>query len=366
MHKPISEMATHLRNLLPPTIPQTFKIDPMFMLGVTEADVYKGISAFKDFLHHLYDHLTAEGSPFDKPKRESHNTNINSSYPFILHLAVFMMNMGLHGKLNDDKDVLLMDDIEALTAVNKLSYQKIPDRRKVECLRFLEDCGLRFGGLDICGKKPKMVPSESHGPIKITYPSNHAMLVGMKVIVSAQHDIGSKYIGEILLRCDWRALAYNMDNKVKGFNCSDILPILKDLTHTLPDDVQDFILKLHTDYMSHGYKCDTYIGAGTRFEYFCKSKELWRFNLTLNNGHFITIKAQNTDKYLDIVDKLPDRLQADIIKGYGCGKKMGTTDFCDGGCRGYRVPLDDSFLKISDVVKEWIEREVEIIVSSSN
>ena len=361
MHKPISEMAAYMQNLLPPIVPQTFEIDPMSLADVTEADIYKGVPAFKDFLHRVYDHLIAEASVFDKPKRESHNTNISSSYPFILHLAVIMMNMGLHGKLSDKKDALLINGVETLTASNHISYQKIPDKRKAECLRFLADCGLRFDGLDISGKKLEMIPPGSHGAIVITYPTNPAMLAAMKVMASAQHNIGSKYINEILLRCDWRALACNKDNKAKGANPSDILPILKDLTHTLPADVQDFILNLHTDYMSHGYKCDTYIGTDTRFEYFCRSKELWRFNHTLGGGHFITIKAQNTDKYLDIVGKLPSRLQASIAKGYGCGKKMGITDSCDSGCRGYRVPLNDSFLEISDIVKAWIEREVEII-----
>jgi hypothetical protein len=358
MHKPISEMAAYLQNLLPPAIPKAFEIDPMFSADITEEDIHKGIPAFKDFLHQLYGHLIAEGSPFDKPKRESHNTNINSSYPFILHLAVFMMNMGLHGILSDKKDALLLDGLETLTAVNKVSFQKIPDKRKVECLRFLSDCGLCFDGLDISGKKPETISPGLHGQIIITYPANPAMLVGMKAVAATQHNIGSKYIGEILLRCDWRALA---NKQPKGQNRSDILPVLKDLTHTLPPDVQDFILTLHTDYMSHGYKCDTYIGADTRFEYFRRSKELWRFNLTLNNGHFITIKAQHTDKYPETVNKLPSRLQAEIEKGYGCGKKMGITDSCDSGCRGYRVLLDDSFMEISDTVKAWIEKEVEII-----
>ena len=356
MHKPISEMSAYMQNLLPPAIPQSFEIDPLFLVDVTQEDIYTGIPAYKNFLHHLYDHLIAKGDPFDKPKRESHNTNINSSYPFILHLAMLLMNIGLHGKFSNDKSALLVDGIDVLTAPNNISFQKIPDKRKIECLRFLTDCGLRFDGLDISGKKP-----EAHGPIIVTYPTNPAMLAGLKAMAFAQENIGSKYIGEILLRCDWRALALNNENRLNGTRPSDILPVLNDLTHTLPAHVQEFILNLHNDYMSHGYKCDTYISTDTRFEYFCKSKELWRFNLTLNNGHFITIKAQNTHKYPNIVSKLPDRLQASIEKGYGCGKKMGITDSCDSGCRGYRVPLDDSFMKISDVVKFWLEKEVEIM-----
>ena len=185
MHKPINEMAVYLQNLLPPEIPQTFEIDPCFKSSVTEADICKGVPAFKDFLYCIYEHLISKGSPFDKPKRESHNTNI-SSYPFILQLAVFMMNMGFHGKFSDDKNALLMDSIETLASLNCVSYQKIPDSRKIECLRFLTDCGLCFDGLDINGKKPEMVTPE---PIIITYPANPAMLAGMKVMAVAQHDV---------------------------------------------------------------------------------------------------------------------------------------------------------------------------------
>jgi len=358
MHRPINEMAVYLKNLLPPTIPEAFAVNPEFTEGINCADIHKSVPAFKEFLHHLYDHLIIAGIPFDKPKRESHYTNINSSYPFILHLAVIMMNMGLNGKLSSQLDSLLLDELETLTAANSVSSQKIPDKRKVEIVQFLTDCGLRFDGLDISGKKLAVIPNV---PIIVTCPKNPAMLVGMKVMALAQHGIGSKYNDEVFLRCDWRTLAYNKDSNKKGANPSDLLPILKDLTHSLPADVQGFLLKLHTDYMSLNYKCDTYIGSDTRFEYFCRSKELWRYNLTLNNSHFITIKAQNTDKYPDIVSNLPDRLQAGIARGYGCGKKMGTTDSCDSGCRGYRVPLDSTFMEISDVVKTWIEREVEII-----
>jgi len=352
MHKPISEMAIYLQNLLPPEIPQTFEIDPLFLADATEADIYKGVPALKTFLHHLYSQLITDGGPFDKPKRESHNTNINSSYPFILHLTVILMNISLHGKFDNKKEALLLNESETLTAINSVSMQKIPDKRKNECIQFLTACGLHFDGLDISGKKPIKTPPGSPEHIIITYPKNPIMLTGLKVMATVQHNKGSKYNNEILLRCDWRTLTNNP---------TDSLLILKDLTHTLPANVRGFLLNLHAHYMSLHYKCDTYIGCDTRFEYFCRSKELWRYNLTLNNNHFITIKAQHTNKYPEIVSRLPERLQNNIKNGYGCGKKMGTTDSCDSGCRGYRVPLDDSFMEISDVVKAWIDREVEII-----
>ncbi|MCL2604948.1 MAG: hypothetical protein FWD90_10760 [Defluviitaleaceae bacterium] len=351
MQKPLREMAGFLQRMLPPQIPEAFEIDGKFRTIATEEIIRKGVPSFKDFMYQLYSRLIAEGSAFDKPKKEAHefsdSANITTSYPFISNIAVLLSNMGVHGTLSDNRDALLLDGIEMLTAENIVSNAKISETGKVDCLRFLTDCGIRFEGLDLSGKKAAAL-----APLVVTYPENPEMLTGLKVMATVQRDVSSKYVNDILLRCDYRVLANRK---------AEILPLLKDLTAPLPADVQAFILKLHTDYMGLGYKCDTYVGSSTRFEYFCRSKELWRFNLSLNNGHNITIKANNTEKYPDIIKKLPAWLQAKIEKGYGCGKKMGLTDSCDGGCRGYRIPLNESFMDISEAVKAWLEKEVSCI-----
>lgn len=338
MQKPLSEMAGFMQKLLPPEIPEAFG----------DKDTRKGVRAFRDFMHKFYGRLITDGGAFDKPKKEVHafsdSANIPSSYPFICHVAVFLTNMGLYGILNDNRDTLLLDSIESFTVENNVSNTKIPDTRKIECLRFLTDCGVCISGINISGKKP--VPT--HESMTISYPENPDMLAGLKTIATAQRDKSTKYVHDILLRCDYRVLE---NKKIEA------LPLLKDLLHPLPADVREFMVQLHQDYMAKGYKCDTYVGSSIRFEYFYKSRELWRFNLSLNNGHNITIKASNTHKYPDIVNKLPQWLRDKIAKGYGCGKKMGITDSCDGGCRGYRIKLDGSFMEISDVIKAWIDAE---------
>jgi len=353
MQKSLEEMAVFMQKLLPPTIPKTFEIDTMFHGISNEEGIWKGMYAFKDFMHQLYNRLITVGKPFDKLKKEAYefydNTNIPSSYPFVCNIAVFLTNMGLHGSLSNNRDTLLLDSVESFTAENNVSNTKIPDTRKIECLRFLADCGIRFDGLDLSKKKPEL---SSSAPLIISYPENLDMLTGLKTMATAQQNMSTKFNHDILLRCDYRMLA----NKK-----AELLPFIKDLINPLPTDVQEFMLKLHIDYMNHGYKCDSYVGSSIRFEYFCRSKELWRFNISLNNGHNITIKAANTDKYPDTVKKLPQWLQEKIARGYGCGKKMGITSSCDGGCRGFRVPLNDSFIEISDVIKAWIENEVSCI-----
>jgi hypothetical protein len=351
VQKTLNEMAKYSQKLLPPEIPKAFEIDAMFYSVSDYEGIKNGIVAFRDFMYRLYSRLCIEGGTLDKPKKELHefsdNTNIPTAYPFLCNVAVFLINMGVHGKLNDRQCAVLLADIALLTAKNHYFNAKIPDAKKIEVLKFLTNCGMHFDGLDLSGKKPILL-----SPMVITYPENPEMLTGLKVMATAECEYSTRFVHDILLRCDYRVLA---NKKI------ELLPLLTDLVTPLSADVQEFVLNLHQNYMNHGYKCDTYIGNSIRFEYFCRSKELWRFNVSLNNGHNITIKALNTDNYTDIVRKLPEWLQIKIEKGYGCGKKMGITGSCDGGCRGFRIPLNDSFMEISDLIETWIAREVSCI-----
>jgi hypothetical protein len=186
----------------------------------------------------------------------------------------------------------------------------------------------------------------------ISFPENSAMLTGLKVMAAAQRDMTNKFTSDIILRCDYRVLAKKE---------TEILPLLKDLLHHQPDEIRNFVIKLHSDYMAKGYKFESRVSNNVIFTYFCRSKELWRFNISINNGFNITIKAQNTGKYPDLIAVFPNQLQEKIVNGYGCGKKMGKTPSCDGGCRGYRISLTNVSMELCDAVKEWIENEVSCI-----
>jgi len=357
MPRTLNELAAYYQKLLPHSIPTYYEIAPTLLGACDEASIRKGVPAYRDFMHHLYGHLTVNGGLYVPPKKtnndaDEHHSASSPTHQFIRSVAIILSNIGIHGVLNDTLDALIMGNIEAFTVGNRISSQKMTNKRKMQCLQLLTDCGLCINGVELGGKAP--IPTSE--PILITYPKNPHMLTGLKIMATAQHELGTRHRDEILQRSDYRALA----NKQP-----EALSVLKDLLLHLPLGVQAFMLDLHRDYMKHGFKCNTYYGSDTRFEYFCRSKELWRFNMTFNNGHNITIKATNTDKYPELVKQLPHWLQERIALGYGCGKKMGITTHCDSGCRGYCIPLDESVIEIGPVVRKWLEAEVACITKKS-
>ena len=336
MQKDLQDLGAFLLSLLPPKLPQTYALDPLFADIADENEVRDGIQAFWEFLHILYGRLISDGQIFHKPKKEAHaftdNTSLAASFPFVNNLLVIITNMGLKGILCQKRELLLLDSRESLVSGNKIAKAKISDAELKKCLNFLSDCGIVVNDREI------------------TAPESPDLLTGLKAMVLAQEKLQTTATEYTLLRCDYRVLANNEP---------DIFGILCDITNPLPEEVRESVRNLHLDYMKHGYKC-TFAATNfyIRFIYFCRSKELWRFNYSLNNGYNIGIKANNTDKYADTLATFPALLQEKIQKGYGCGKRTGTANSCDGGCRGIRIPLDDSFIDSAGFVKTWIDREV--------
>ena len=142
-------------------------------------------------------------------------------------------------------------------------------------------------------------------------------------------------------------------------NETDIIFIVKDTIRTLPDDIQKFILQLHQRYLDKGLKCAVEMkGFWVYIKYTYKRKEIWGINASLNNGFHINVKAQNMHKYADAVETFPPFLKETIAQGYGCGRKRETIGYCDGGCRGMLVALDDSVLDIGDHIGVWFDHEL--------
>jgi len=343
MRKTLCDMARHMKHLILHEIPDTYAINPIFEDIASEECIRKGVLVFRDFLYKLCDILIAEGDAYDNKKKIAHafdnRSAISVHYPFLHNIGYLLMNIGISG--------MLTDDAGAIAAEGTIFNQKLSASKNMQCLRFLSDCGLCFGGLDLHEKKPDFTTT---GLMTITYPENPAMLTGLKVMAIAHKKFWSNDCTDIFLRCDYRVI-----KKEK----TEAVSILKDTIQHLSGDIQDYLLKLHQRYLDKGLSCDIKIkDYWVKIYYSCRKKEIWAINASLNNGYQISVKAENAHKYASAVEKFPLYLQEMMAKGYCCGKKSGISSHCDGGCRGLRIPLDDSVLDISDVIEIWFDNEI--------
>lgn len=355
-------MAKHLKNVITSEIPVTYEINPMFKNISNEEEIREGVLAFRNFLYHLCDVLIVEGDSYDNHKKNAHEfddrVTISVYFPFLHNLKCLLLNIGFHG--------VLTENAGSLTAYNNIFDTKIPVSKSIDCLRFLTACGILIDGIDLDDKKPDLLKAER---IRISYPDNPAMLTGLKVMAIAEMEFGrnannSKVnksntisycrFSDILLRCDYRVL--------ESDKIDDVISTIKDTMNPLSANVQDFILQLHQRYLDKRLKCNVEIkDLWIKITYSYKSKEIWGINVSLNNGYQINIKAKNTDKYADTIEKFPSLIQEMIESGYGCGIKRGISDHCNGGCQGFRFSLDDSIIDLRNAIETWLDTELSFV-----
>jgi len=343
MRKTLSDMAMHLKNLIPTEIPDTYAINITFKDVKNEESIYEGVLAFRDFLYRLCDVLIADGDFYDNNKKITHafdnRSSISVHYPFLHNVERLLSNIGLHGVLAEGSNFTISG--------NDMLNSKLSGLKNLECLRFLATCGICFDGIDLDEKKPDLSKIER---IIISYPDNTAMLTGLKVMAIAQKEFWSNDNTDNLLRCDYRSLSNERLEAVS---------ILKELIKPLSINIQNYVLKLHQRYLDKGLSCDIKIkDFWIKIYYSYKKREVWAVNTSLNNGYQISVKAENTHEYTDVVKSFPLYLQEMIARGYGCGKKRGISSNCDGGCRGLRISLDESILGITDEIETWFDDEL--------
>jgi len=355
MQKPLKDMARYIQNILPMDIPGTYMPKAMYDSVSDKESIRSGVLAFRDFLYLFCDCLAADGHGDDIPPKNPKNevldhTSLAVDYPFLNNVKSVLINIGYHGELTENGTSILLGSWQTLASSisadggqfkSKISVPKI-----VECLRFLTYCGFEFKGIDLGMGRPDMSNVTS---LKITYPDNPAMLTGLKVMAIAQKEPRTNRNDDIFLRCDYRVL-----EDVEA----DVTSQLKDFIRLLPDEVRDFALKLHKHYLDAGLTCKVRVFyLSFRFTYSLKNKEIWAFSASLNYGYRILIKAENTHQYADVIKYFPLSLQEIITAGYGCDKKKYGRP-CQGGCHGFRIPLDDSILDIRRDIEIWLDNEL--------
>lgn len=355
MEKTMGDMAKCLKQLIPVNIPETYTIKSMFKDISEEEDIRKGVLAFREFLYGFCDRLIADNSLCDIPKKGknkfSDETTLTVEFPFLNNIKSILLNIGQHGILSEKCDSLLVNGWEMLSlkrSLNKNSTTKISVPQMIKSMRFLTECGIDFDGIDLSVKKPDVSKIEA---IRITYPDNHIMLTGWKVLGIAQNELSSRKNDDILLRCDYRMLK-NEDTQVDS--------IMKDFVYPFSVPLQEFVLKFHGHYLESGMKCNVELGfMCIHLIYSYKGKAIWRFSTSLHNGYRMILKTKNTSKYADVIEKFPESLREKIFKGYGCDRKNGTGHGnCQKGCEGFRFSLNESLLDISQELEIWLDSEL--------
>ena len=334
MQPPVSEYAKYMKNLIPVSIPETYTLKPMFKDIADEKNIRTGVLAFRDFLHLFCDRLILEGDAHVKPKK----TTNPDSYQFLHNVNQLLLHIGFHGKLAENGDSLLVTE----------AAPKISAAKQMECLRFLALCGFVFTG---------------DGFMEVTYPNAPILLTGLKALSITSKELYVQFVNNAhnLFRCDYR---------VMQAEDVDMLDVLKDILHPLPEKIQKFAYELHRRYIDMGMTCSTLYDNAVHFVYAntvksrkalstrdIYSKRVWQFHCSMKYGFSIFVRAKKTSKYADAIAKFPLFLQEKISKGYGCDRKL-HGEHCQGGCQGIRLPLNDGIVDMKQAIEIWLDNEM--------
>lgn len=343
MRKTLIDLASYLKEILVPEATEAYTIGSAYTNISTEENIREGILALRAFLAHLLNTIIMEGDAYDTPKKLAHEyenrTTLSGYYPFLYNVNSMLINIGYHGVLSENGSTLLCD--------NHMFSEKLSISKTLECLQFLMDCGICFGGIDLNDKKQNLSDNKA---ITITYPDNPAMLTGLKVMAIAEKDYRTLINQDVLLRCDYRVLKQDE---------IDAISILQDTIKSLSADVQEFILLLHQRYLDKGLVCVVEIkGYHIYIKYMYRRKDVWGLNVSLNNGYHINVKPTKLQEYADIIAAFSPSLRKIIAQGYGCGRKRAEIGHCDGGCRGLPIPLGDAIGEMRDDIVTWFDQEL--------
>ncbi len=352
MQKTTKNMAVYIKNIIPSNIPETYTIKQIFKNISSENSIRKGIIGFRDFLYHFCDYIIADDSLYDKPSREIHefldNISLPLDFPFLNELSSILVNIGFYGILDDNSQSLSIADWQLLAFVgnaNLRSQKKMVVPKLIEGLRYLKNCGIIIEGIDLNIKKPDIAKVET---LKISFPKNPIMLLGLKVMAIAQNQLRTSGHEDFFLCCNYRILKEES---------TDASIVLKDFINPLTSNMQDFVMKLHQLFIEAGLITKVEVKYFIfRFIYSYKNKEICTISTSLN-GYSLIIKMNNIINFPDIFNELPLLLQQKISKGFGCYRKIGG-DHCDGGCQGFRFSLDDSLIAMSEDIVIWLDKEL--------
>lgn len=357
MQKSVKKMASIIKELIPSDSLEGYTLQPVLSSVADDEKIQRGIASFKEFLINVYDQLITDGDLYEKPTKQMDEDNFShdnvvslaTGYPFINHVTSILINIGYYSSLDENCNLMVVDDRNMLAPLvgpqGGAAKQKISAPKVIEALRFLTSCGLHFDGIDLTAKRPDLVKPNS---LRIEYPDNPDMLIGLKVMAIAHNEMSTANDYYVFQRCDYRLLRAEAPNTTE---------YLKTYIRALPENAREFILRLHQRYLDNGLTCKMKMHYfGVIFSYLYKSNIVWEF-LPTPEGCYITAKASHIGDYADEIKTFHAVLQEKISTGYGCEKKRFGKP-CQKGCHGYSFLLNDSISEIECDIEKWFDKEV--------
>ena len=136
--KPISDVAKFQKNLIPANIPEAYVLKPMFKSVAKGENIRNGVIVFRDFLYLFFDRLTLDGHLYAKPSKKPSSM---ADYPILHNITNLLVDIGYHGKLSDNGDSLLIDELPLCTP----QKPKISASAQAECKQLREKIMQGYG-----------------------------------------------------------------------------------------------------------------------------------------------------------------------------------------------------------------------------
>ena len=400
--KDIAYVCDYLKSLVITRMPDDFIITEPFRHGLTDDELRKGMTAFREFLYALFDKIAADkdkidvktGSIYDPhgTKGDRGTRSVKYCFPVFFDLTIILFSLGFHGKLETKPEMNLTvrgEDMSVVICPVTEKYQsviKMSGGRKLEMFRLLSDLGLRFNGADFSEE----VDFSKTGTFHITSEKNEYFAVGLKLIADAM--INNTYyiklenlFGPVFLRGDFYPLANAKPKK-------HIIHINEYASPQTPE-IREWIKSIDNLLTNNG--CTMVVSDG-KFQYTKRGKSVTYGMVCIIEmgitGCFITPGVNHLANPDSITRILPDDM-ADMLKSgeerakfnpEQCNRRTGNMSFArfafthNGeeyeGCRhaglrcqfsgvkccftGYNFDLSDP--NVRELAATWIEMELEV------
>jgi len=380
-------VCNYFKALVIPHTPDGFTVAERFKYGLTDAEIRKGIDAFRIFLYTLFDKLIAEKDKIDLKTRHNYNPYSNTDkhdirmcFPSIYDLIIILLSFGIHGKLETKPEKnICINGKDLFTVICPItekynSLNKMSGERKLEMFRLLSDVGIRFNGADFSDE----VDFSKVETFTITHVKNEFFPVGLKLLSEAtlnnKHYIKlNNLFVAVFLRCDYYPLvnAVPKKHKIK----------INDIAHTQSPDVREWILSTNKFLTHHG--CGLTQSGGNEYTSATRNTgimkgRILRLHIGIT-GCFATPGINHIKNPINILAELPDSIIDIIIDkknhSHGsCGQCSGNIAYAQckiGGpiqftyknedivkCRvsDIKIPLDNAAYR--DWVLKWVEMEI--------